>query len=102
MIRKKISSAVVQEISEELLREIEESAQSQNRKPAEVREEAIRKYLAAQTWQSLVVRAEERNRAKGIAEEDVPRLVEEYRRENQDRGRKRSASPPIQISWSPR
>jgi hypothetical protein len=33
-----------------------------------------------------VGKAEERNRANGLAEEDVPRLVSEMRREN-ERGR---------------
>lgn len=74
-------------LSEELIHQIEETAHAQNRKPAEVLEEAVRKYLDEQSWQSFVGNAEERNRAKGLAEEDVPRLVSEARRENQERGR---------------
>ena len=74
-------------LSEELIHEMEETAHAQNRKPAEVLEEAVRKYLDEQSWQAFVGNAEERNRAKGLAEEDVPRLVSEVRRENQERGR---------------
>jgi predicted transcriptional regulator len=73
-------------LSDELLHQIEESARAQNRKPSEVLEEAVRKYLDEESWQTLVGKAEERNRANGLAEEDVPRLVSEMRREN-ERGR---------------
>ena len=74
-------------LSDELLQQLEEAAAAQNRRPAELVEEAVRKYLDEQSWQALVGKAEERNRAKGITEEDVPRLVAEVRRENEARGR---------------
>ena len=72
-------------LSDELQRQIEEVARTQNRKPAEVLEEAVRKYLDDQKWQSLVARGEKRARALGITEDDVPRLIQEVRRENRTR-----------------
>lgn len=50
-------------------------------------DEAVRKYLDDQKWHSLVARGEQRARDKGLTEEDVPRLIEEVRRENRERGR---------------
>ena len=76
-----------QVLSNELMRQVEETARAQNRKPAELLEEAVRKYLGHLNWRNLVGRAEERNRARGITEADVPRLVSEVRRENRGDGR---------------
>ncbi len=69
-------------LSDELLRQIEETASAQNRKPSEVLEDAVRNYLEEQSWQALVGKAEERNRVKGRTEEDVTGLVSEARRES--------------------
>jgi predicted transcriptional regulator len=74
-------------LSEDLLRQIEETARAQNRKPAEVLEEAVQQYLDKESWVKFVERNEARAKAMGITEDDVPRLVEEVRRENQERGR---------------
>jgi predicted transcriptional regulator len=74
-------------LSDELMHQVEEAARAQNRKPEELLEVAVRKYLDELSWQALVGRAEERNRRRGLTEEDVPRLVSEVRRENQERGR---------------
>jgi predicted transcriptional regulator len=74
-------------LSDDLLRQIEETARAQNRKPSEVLEEAVKQYLDKESWVKFVERNEARAKAMGIAENDVPRLVEEVRRENQERGR---------------
>jgi predicted transcriptional regulator len=74
-------------LSDELQKQIEQVAREQNRKPSEVLEDAVRKYLDDQKWQSLVARGEQRARDKGLTEADVPRLIEEVRRENRERGR---------------
>ncbi|HXJ95880.1 MAG TPA: hypothetical protein VMT20_23825 [Terriglobia bacterium] len=74
-------------LSDGLLRKVEETAQAQNRKPADVVEEAVGRYLAGQRLEDLGARLERRARAKGIREKDVPRLVDEVRRENEARGR---------------
>lgn len=74
-------------LSDELLHEVEQAARAQNRKPSEVLEEAVRKYLDAQSWEQFVEKNERRAREKGISEEDVDRLISEVRHENEARGR---------------
>jgi hypothetical protein len=48
---------------------------------------AVRRYLAVRRLEQFAEKGEERARARGIREEDVPSLVEEVRRENRERGR---------------
>jgi len=74
-------------LSDDLLRQIEDTARAQNRKPVEVLEEAVKQYLDKQSWVDFVERNERRARALGIAEEDVPGLVDEVRRENRENRR---------------
>jgi predicted transcriptional regulator len=74
-------------LSEDLQKKIAEIAREQNRKPAEVLDEAVRRYVGVQRLEKLARKGEQRARALGIREEDVPRLVEEVRRENRDRER---------------
>lgn len=74
-------------LSDELLHEVEQAARAQNRKPSEVLEEAVRKYLDEQSWEQFVEKNERRAREKGISEEDVDRLISEVRHENEARGR---------------
>jgi predicted transcriptional regulator len=72
-------------LPDELVKEIEEAARVQNRQPAEVLEDAVRLYLDDQKWQRLVEAGERRAKDKGLTEADVPRLIEEVRRENRMR-----------------
>jgi predicted transcriptional regulator len=74
-------------LSDELRIQMEQIAREQNREPAEVLDEAVRRYVAVQRLERLALKGEERARKLGIREEDVPRLVDEVRRENRDRGR---------------
>jgi predicted transcriptional regulator len=74
-------------LSDELQKQIEQLAREQNRDPTEVLEEAVRRYVGMQRHEKLAQKSEERARALGIREEDVPRLIDEVRRENRDRGR---------------
>ena len=69
-------------ISEEMIERIEISARDQNRKPAEVLEEALSRYMAQRRLESLAERGEALARARGIREEDVPELVQQVRGEN--------------------
>ncbi|HUE20742.1 MAG TPA: hypothetical protein VMQ86_03625 [Bryobacteraceae bacterium] len=78
------SSALV---SDELKHRIEEFAREQNRDPADVMEEAVNRYLAGQRLARFAKRMECQARSHGISEEDVPRLIQEVRRENETRGR---------------
>lgn len=70
-----------------LRQQIEDAARTQNRKPSEVLEDAVRQYLERQSWTEFVRRNERRALEMGLTEEDVPRLIEEVRRENRERGR---------------
>ena len=74
-------------MSDDLLRQVEETARFQNRQPEEVVSEAVRKYLDDQKWERLVTAGEQRAKARGPTEADVPRLIEEVRNENRTRGR---------------
>lgn len=72
-------------LSEELQQKLDDIAREQNREPAEVLEEAVRHYIRDRKWQQLVAKGERRARELGITEEDVPRIIEEYRQEKRTR-----------------
>ncbi|MGC2660816.1 MAG: ribbon-helix-helix protein, CopG family [Bryobacteraceae bacterium] len=68
-------------LPDELLHQVEETARNQNRKTAEVLEEAVRQYLDNRKWEGLVEAGERRAKEKGLTEVDILRLIEEVRRE---------------------
>lgn len=70
-------------LSEELLREVREAAAAEQRSVDEVLTDAVRRYLNERKWQSLVESGSRRARDMGLTEDDVPRLVEEARRDRQ-------------------
>jgi len=70
-------------IPPDLLHEVEEAARTQNREPAELVTEAVRKYLQDLSWVQFVARNEAKATEAGIGEGDVERLVIEARRERQ-------------------
>jgi predicted transcriptional regulator len=72
-------------LSDELQAQIEQIARDQSRAPVEVLEDAVRRYIAVRRHKRLPEKGEERARARGIGEADVPRLVREVRQENRDR-----------------
>jgi len=72
-------------LSNELQRQIEDTAREQHRKPAEVLEDAVRQYLDRQGWVSFVQENERNARTKGITEDDVDRLISEVRDEHRAR-----------------
>ena len=74
-------------LPEELQLKLDEIAREQNRGPAEVLEEAVRRYIGVQALERVAKQGEKYAKARGIREEDVPDLVHELRRENRDRGR---------------
>jgi predicted transcriptional regulator len=71
-------------LAEELQQQIAQFAREQNREPGEVLEDAVRRYIAVRKLERLAEKGEARARALDIQEENVPRLVEEVRRENRD------------------
>jgi predicted transcriptional regulator len=74
-------------LSDELKHRVEDYAREQNRDPADVMEEAVNRYLASQRLARFAEKMERQARSQGISEEDVPRLIQEVRRENETRGR---------------
>ena len=74
-------------LSSDLLHQVEGAARAQQREPSELLEDAVRRYLKSQRLEQFAKKAEQRARARGIRESDVPRLVAEVRREIRERGR---------------
>ena len=70
-------------VSDELRERVEELAKEQNRAPAEVLEDAVNHYAAKCRLERVQRRLGAKAEALGIREEDIPRLVEEVRREKQ-------------------
>jgi predicted transcriptional regulator len=74
-------------LSDDVRHQVEELARAENREPADVLEEAVRRYAGVKRLERFAEKAGKHARALGIKEEDVPRLVDEVRRENRTRGR---------------
>lgn len=66
-----------------LLAEIQTAAEEDKRPVEELLREAIERYLRNRRWQRILAYGEERARALGLTEADVPRLIAEYRQEQQ-------------------
>jgi hypothetical protein len=69
-----------------LIAEIQAAADEEKRPAVEVLREAIESYLRSRRWQRILAYGQERARAMGLTEADVPRLIAEYR-EEQRQGR---------------
>ena len=82
-----MAQTITPPLPEDLQLKIDEIAREQHREPAEVLEEAVRRYVGIQALERLSPKLEKRAREKGIREEDIPGLVKETRRENETRGR---------------
>ncbi len=72
-------------VSDELLAELRSKAAAEGKTVDQLAEEALRKGLEEQSWQDLLAYGRERGRASGYTEEDVPRVVKEWRREQRGR-----------------
>jgi hypothetical protein len=68
-------------LSDELLAELQARAQAEGKTVDGLAEEALRKGLEKHDWQDLLEYGRERGRTSGHTEEDVPRVVKEWRRE---------------------
>jgi len=68
-----------------LLAEIQAAASEDHRTREELLQEAVERYLKDRHWQRLLAYGEERARSLGLSDADVPRLIEEYRREQSSR-----------------
>jgi metal-responsive CopG/Arc/MetJ family transcriptional regulator len=65
----------------ELLEEAEKLAKEEKRTRSEFFREAIRRYIEEKKWERLYRYGRLKAQEKGLTEEDVERLVDEYRRE---------------------
>ncbi len=64
-----------------LMAEVEKVARAQEKTVGQVLTEAVDRYLKEEQWQRLKAYGRERALARGLTEADVPRLIEESRRE---------------------
>ena len=64
-----------------LMAEVERVARAQERTVGQVLTEAVDRYLKEEQWQSLKAYGREKALARGLTEADVPRLIDESRRE---------------------
>lgn len=69
------------EIPAALLAELQTAANEEHRTREELLREAVERYLRDRRWQALLAYGERQAHSLGLKDEDVPRLVEEYRRE---------------------
>lgn len=64
-----------------LLAEVQEAATEEHRTGEDLVREAVERYLKDRRWHRLLAYGEQQARALGLSDADVPRLIEEYRRE---------------------
>ncbi len=64
-----------------LLAEVQDAASEEHRTREELVCEAVERYLKDRRWQRLLAYGEQQARSLGLSDADVPRLIEEYRRE---------------------
>lgn len=72
-------------VSDDLLAELQAKAKAEGKTVDELAEDALRKGLEERSWQELLAYGQERGRASGYTEEDVPQVVKEWRREQRGR-----------------
>jgi len=73
-------------LSAELVKQLNDAARAQHKKPAELLEEAVKQYLEDRSWVKLMEYGRERAKALGITtEEDIDRLIAESRSEQRAR-----------------
>jgi hypothetical protein len=71
-----------------LIAEVQAAADEEHPAPAELVREAIERYMDEREWRKLLAYGQERARALGLPEADVPRLITEARREQSRRSGK--------------
>ena len=64
-----------------LLAQVQAAADEERRPAGELLHDAVERYLEDREWDKLYTYGEESARALGLTEDDVPRLIAEYRQE---------------------
>lgn len=73
-------------ISPPLVAEIQAAATEEQRPVSEIVDEAVATWLRQRRLQKIYAAAEKRAKEMGLAEQDVPRLIAEYRQESRQEG----------------
>ncbi len=68
-----------------LLAEVQAVANEEHRSRDELVREAIQEYLKNRRWRRLLAYGGQQARLLGLTDADVPRLIDEYRQEHQNR-----------------
>jgi plasmid stability protein len=68
-------------VPDELLAELRLKANAEGKSVEELATQALRTGLEERSWQELLEYGQARGRESGYTEEDVPRIVKEWRRE---------------------
>jgi len=82
------SKAVTVTVPPTLLEEAEQVAREEGRTTSALFREAVGRYLRKRRWRELCRYGSARARRLGITEQDVERLIHEYRRERRAREEK--------------
>jgi len=78
----RLSKIISFSIMPDFLREVEKVAKEENRTKSELIREALRRYLEDREWEKLTRYARRKSAETGIkTEEDIQRVVDEYRGE---------------------
>jgi hypothetical protein len=64
-----------------LAKEVRAGAEEEHRQASDVLRDAVERYLRERRWQKIFAYGERRARELGLSEEEIPRLIAEYRRE---------------------
>jgi metal-responsive CopG/Arc/MetJ family transcriptional regulator len=73
----------------DMLKRVKERAKQENRTMSELLREAYREYERKRRWEEINAYGRERAAALGIKEEDVLRIVKEFRKEQRLKANKR-------------
>ena len=72
-------------VPDDLLAELQAKAAADGKTVEALAEETLRKGLEERSWQDLLAYGRERGQASGYTDDDVPRLVREWRHEQRSR-----------------
>jgi metal-responsive CopG/Arc/MetJ family transcriptional regulator len=73
-------------IPADLMVQLENVARQQGRATNDLIAEALKRYLDERAWRNLIGSAAQSARSMGLSEDDVPRLIAEYRSERASEG----------------
>jgi hypothetical protein len=68
-----------------LVAEIQAAADEEHRSPGDLVREALERYIEDREWKRILAYGAERAKTLGLTEDDVPRLIAEYRQEKRQK-----------------